>query len=96
MARNRFLVTYDVVDDGRRSKVFRTLRDHGEHVQFSVFQCDLNAREVVSLRAALTEHIHHTKDQVLLIDLGPADGNAEHRVQSLGRPYAPDDHCRII
>jgi CRISPR-associated protein Cas2 len=96
MGRNRFLVTYDVVDDGRRTKVFRTLRNHGEHLQFSVFQCDLNAREVIALRSALGEQIHHAEDQVLLVDLGPADGTGEHRVQSVGRPYVPDTCCRII
>ena len=96
MARNRFLVTYDVVDDGRRSKVFRTLCDHGEHLQFSVFQCDLDAREVIALRSALHGQIHHEEDQVLMVDLGPSDGAAERRVQSIGRPYARTDRVRII
>ncbi|HUT57607.1 MAG TPA: CRISPR-associated endonuclease Cas2, partial [Phycisphaerae bacterium] len=39
--RRRYLVTYDISDDKRRDLVFKTLRDRGDHVQFSVFLCEL-------------------------------------------------------
>ncbi len=36
-----YLVSYDIGDDGRRRRVFETLKDYGRRVQFSVFECDL-------------------------------------------------------
>ena len=36
------VVSYDITCDRRRSKVARTLEDHGKRVQYSVFDCILN------------------------------------------------------
>ncbi|MEI8190229.1 MAG: CRISPR-associated endonuclease Cas2, partial [candidate division NC10 bacterium] len=44
----------------------------GEHLQLSVFQCDLTPEQKVRMVAALDEIIHHEKDQVVFIDLGPS------------------------
>jgi CRISPR-associated protein Cas2 len=96
MSRRRYLVTYDVADDRRRAKVHRTLRDHGDPLQMSVFRCDLNEREVIHLRAALHELVHHGDDQVLVVDLGPADATTASRVSAIGRPYAPEPRARIV
>jgi CRISPR-associated protein Cas2 len=48
MERRRYLVTYDISDDKRRDQVFQTLRDNGDHAQYSVFFCELTPRELVS------------------------------------------------
>jgi CRISPR-associated endonuclease Cas2 len=40
--RNTYLVCYDITDDKRRDRVFKVCKNHGEHLQFSVFECDLN------------------------------------------------------
>lgn len=32
------VVSYDVVDDRRRTKVMKTLKNFGAHVQYSVFE----------------------------------------------------------
>lgn len=87
MSRRRYLVSYDVADDRRRSRVFRVLEDHGDHLQFSVFLCELTERERVGLRQAVEEAIHHREDQVLVVDLGPADNDAGDRILSLGRTF---------
>ena len=49
MNRKRFLVTYDVSDDKRRTQIFKTLYAYGDHAQYSVFFCELNAREYAEL-----------------------------------------------
>ena len=51
--RNRYIVTYDISDDDRRTKIFTTLRGYGDHLQYSVFRCDLSSSERVSLTAEL-------------------------------------------
>ncbi len=85
--RNRFLVTYDVSDDKRLRQVFKRLRQFGLHVQFSVFECELSPRELALMRAALGEVIHHQEDQVILADLGPAEGRGSECLSSMGRRY---------
>jgi CRISPR-associated endonuclease Cas2 len=37
--RSTYLVCYDVADDKRLRKVFKTMRDFGDHLQYSIFEC---------------------------------------------------------
>lgn len=87
--RSHVVVSYDIADDARRTKVFQTCRDFGNHVQFSVFFCELNARELVLLRERLRELIHVGEDQVLLIDVGPATRSVLDHMHVLGQAYTP-------
>ncbi len=96
MARTRYLVTYDVVDDRRRGRIHDVLRDFGDRLQYSVFRCDLGPRELVRLRELLHEAVHHTEDQVLFVDLGPAESRLPDRVEVLGRAVAPIRRARIV
>lgn len=92
----RYFVTYDICDDKRLRRVFKTLRNYGDHVQFSVFDCTLTEKDLVILRAALTTTIDPKEDQVLLIRLGPADGNAAAAVVALGVPITPVDRVVTV
>jgi CRISPR-associated protein Cas2 len=94
--RRHFLVTYDIADDKRRDRVFDTLRDHGDHAQFSVFFCDLNPAERASLEGKLAGLIDHTKDQVLVVDLGKADHELSLTVDAIGRSYGPPARAMIV
>ena len=87
--RSVYLVTYDISDDRRLRKVYKAMRGVGDHVQYSVFQCELSPRQVIELIADLETIIHHGEDQVLIVDLGPADGRAASCIQSVGRPFSP-------
>jgi CRISPR-associated protein Cas2 len=80
-----YIVTYDISDPARLRKVFKTMRGFGEHVQFSVFQCDLTSMGRVSMQAALEEVIHHEEDRVLIIDLGTAEARPVKSIEALGR-----------
>ena len=86
--RQTFLVTYDISDPKRLRSVFKTLKGWGDHLQLSVFRCDLNPREIIELRTELASLIHHVEDQVLFVDVGPADGRALQSFETLGRPPA--------
>lgn len=96
MSRRRYLVTYDISDDKRRNRVFKALEGEGDHVQFSVFLCELNAREVIELRTTLTPLIHHWEDQILLLDLGPADRLPDSFLTSIGRSYSPPSRIVVV
>jgi CRISPR-associated protein Cas2 len=94
--RNRYIVTYDISDDDRRNKVFSTLRASGDHIQYSVFRCDLSERERAAMVASLHVLIEHREDQILVVDLGPLDGRAADCVQALGRPYLDPERTVIV
>jgi CRISPR-associated protein Cas2 len=84
--RHQWLVCYDIVDPIRLRKVYRTLRGYGDWLQFSIFRCELSDRERVVLRGLLAEVVQHDVDQVMFVDLGPAEGRGDTAIESLGRP----------
>lgn len=86
--RQTYLVAYDISDPKRLRKVFQTMRGWGDHLQLSVFRCDLSRTELVQLRSELGALINHEEDQVLFVDVGPADGRALTSFETLGRPAA--------
>jgi|SRR5712671_6184395 len=94
--RSHFLVAYDISDDRRRTDVFETLKDFGNHVQFSVFLCDLDRREVVTLRELLRTLINHAGDQVMIVDLGPATHSLDEQMEVLGIPYSPPGRRFVV
>lgn len=95
--RKIYLVTYDIRDDTRLRKVFRTMRNWGDHLQYSVFECQLNPADLLRLKDQLRQIINQTHDQVLFIDLGPAAGRGERVIEALGQPYTRiDSPCLIV
>jgi CRISPR-associated protein Cas2 len=95
--RHTYIVTYDICDDKRLRKVFKVCRDFGDHLQYSVFECDLNPAEKVSLQSLLEGIINHAEDQVLFIDLGPAQGRGDRVITALGVPYTKlDAPCYVV
>lgn len=94
--RRHYLVSYDVSDDKRRTGVFETLKDHGDHAQFSVFFCELNERELVGLKAGVHALINDDEDQVMFVDLGPTQNPLENDLICLGKPYNPTCRSMIV
>ncbi len=95
--RTSYIVTYDIADDKRLRKVFKTMRGFGDHLQYSVFECQLTPTDLVRLRAELAAMIHHTQDQVLFVNLGPAEGRGDRVISALGRAYvAIDAPCIVV
>jgi CRISPR-associated protein Cas2 len=85
--RRNYIVSYDIADEKRLRKVFRICRDHGDHLQFSVFEANLNAAERVELERKLAEVMNLREDQVLFIDLGPTEARTEKTITALGQAY---------
>ena len=94
--RQTFVVTYDICDPKRLRKVYKLMLGWGEHLQLSVFQCELNHRELVELRAALARIIHHLEDQVLFVDVGPVEGRGSDSIHALGKPYIDVDRLAVV
>jgi CRISPR-associated protein Cas2 len=90
--RQAFIVSYDISDPKRLRHVYKIMQGYGEHLQLSVFRCELDKRELVELRAKLSKAVHHERDQVLFVDIGPVDG----RGASLGRSYLPPERRVVV
>jgi CRISPR-associated protein Cas2 len=89
-------VCYDIANDLRLRKVHKTMRGFGDHLQYSIFECQFTPSDLVRCRHALSAIIHHKQDQVLFVDLGPSEGRGERVITSLGLPYIPFDSPCII
>jgi CRISPR-associated protein Cas2 len=63
--RHQFIVvSYDIPDDRRRTKVCHLLKDYGERVQYSVFECRLRPRDFGRLRERLKPLLEPKEDDV--------------------------------
>ena len=94
--RNTYLVCYDICDERRLRRVFRICRNYGNHLQYSIFECDLNPSEKLQLERELSEVIQHDEDQVLFVDLGPAEQHGERVITAIGLPYVRlDSPCYV-
>ena len=94
--RASYLVCYDICDDKRLRKVFQILRSYGDHLQYSVFECQLTKTDLIRLRSELAQVIQHREDQVLFVDLGPAEGRGDRVITALGKPYTNVDAPCIV
>ena len=94
--RTRYIVCYDIADPQRLRRVHSTLRGYGDWMQFSIFSCELSERERVRLGALVAEQIDESADQVLFIDVGPADGRAGTAIAALGRPLAVKKRVLVL
>ncbi len=95
--RNTYLVCYDISDDRRRERIFKTCRNYGIRLQYSVFECDLDPAELQNLQSELGGAISATDDQILFVSLGPTAGRGNRVISALGRPYTKlDSPCYVV
>lgn len=94
--RTCYLVAYDISDPKRLRRVHQTMRGFGDPLQYSVFRCILSQSERILLLEALTPIINHREDQVMFVNLGPADGRASVSIETLGRALTGDTERNAV
>jgi CRISPR-associated protein Cas2 len=87
-----FVIAYDVPNDKRRTKVHKVLSGFGKWTQYSLFECFLTERELVSLRARLYDVIQITDDSVRIYPLCNA---CVGQVETIGGD-APSDPIAFV
>lgn len=90
-----YLVTYDIADAKRLRRVHKLMRGYGEWLQYSIFQCQLSARDYAELVSDLEQLLNHGEDHILLFDLGKPQ-LIKLKITSLGKPYLPPDNSPMI
>ena len=90
-----YIVSYDIRDQRRWRRVFKTMKGYGLWLQLSVFQCRLGKTRMLQLEAALREIVNQKEDHVLFLDLGPAD-MVNPKVRSIGRAFSPVVRIAVV
>ena len=75
------VVAYDIPEDKRRTRVMKMLKGYGEHVQESVFECDLEPAVYREMVQRLRGLIRQDRDNVCFYHLCAAD---VPRIRKLG------------
>jgi len=63
------VVSYDIPDDRRRTRVCHLLKDYGRRVQYSVFECQLRPKDLQRLRERLKPLLDLAEDDVRFYQL---------------------------
>lgn len=90
----RWVVSYDIVEDGHRRKMARILETWGIRVQYSIFECDLAPEDQRCLSGLLKECLDVETDSlrwyplcnnclIKVVNLGGGVGPVEGRVYYL-------------
>lgn len=92
------LVTYDVRTDSpggarRLRRIARACLDYGQRVQYSVFECEVDPAQWVSLRGRLIKEMDRRQDSLRFYRLG---ANWRRRVEHVGAKPSVDYDGTLI
>ncbi len=74
------------MDPKRLRMVHERMIGFGDPIHYSVFGCRLTTHGKVEMIASLIDTIDQEHDRIMIIDMGPAEGSVEERIEFLGVP----------
>ncbi len=77
-----YLVSYDIPDTNRRTKLSKVLQDFGERVQYSVFECILDNKLLDKLERRIDKVANQEDDSIRIY---PICGNCEKTIKIIGK-----------
>lgn len=77
-----YLVSYDIPDTGRRTKLAKALKDFGDRVQYSVFECILDGNLLNKMVARIKRIVLEKDDSVRVYTLC---ANCERVIKVIGQ-----------
>ncbi len=81
-----YLVSYDIPNDRRRTRIHSALTGFGTWVQFSVFECFLTRKQRILMEARLLKEVHQREDTIRIYGLC---GTCTSKVEVLGLGETP-------
>lgn len=82
----RVVVSYDISDTKRRNRVAKIMEGNGYRVQYSVFECELDARQLMTLQRRLRPLVK--KEQGDSVRFYPLCADCAQRVLVIGNDLA--------
>lgn len=58
------VISYDISEDKRRTKIHAILKSYGQWMQYSVFECSLSTTQYTKLRNRLSKLIKPQEDSI--------------------------------
>jgi CRISPR-associated protein Cas2 len=77
-----YLVSYDIPDDKRRTKLAKTIKDFGDRVQYSVFECLLDKSLLDKMTGRIDKILVEKEDSVRIYCLC---ANREREIRVIGK-----------
>jgi CRISPR-associated protein Cas2 len=82
------VISYDIPEDKRRTRVHKILKSYGQWMQYSVFECDLTETQYAKMRARLDRAIVPEEDSIRFYFLCACCHN---KVERIGGENVLDD-----
>jgi CRISPR-associated protein Cas2 len=87
------VISYDISDDKRRTKIHKALTSYGQWMQFSLFECHLSEAEYARLRNRLNKLIKPERDSVRFYSLCEC---CRGKVERIGGTEVRDDSIFLV
>jgi CRISPR-associated protein Cas2 len=87
------VVTYDVPNDKRRTKIHKALTSYGQWMQYSVFECSVTPTQYAKLRNRLNKLIKPDQDSVRFYFLCEC---CQGKVERIGGESVRDDSIFFV
>jgi CRISPR-associated protein Cas2 len=87
------VITYDIPEDKRRTKIHKILKSYGQWMQFSVFECNLTDTEFARLRSRLNKLIRPEQDSIRFYFLCAC---CQNKVERIGGEEVRDDSIFFV
>jgi CRISPR-associated protein Cas2 len=87
------VITYDIPDDKRRTRLHKLLRRYGDAAQYSVFECLISEEQFDELRSAVTRIIVEGEDDLRYYDICAA---CKRLTKTLGRAVTTSEQQAYI
>jgi CRISPR-associated protein Cas2 len=87
------VITYDIVEDKRRTKIHKVLKSYGQWMQFSVFECELTESQYAKLRSRLSKLIKPEQDSIRFYFLCAC---CKDKVERIGGEEVRDDSIFFV
>ena len=94
--RNRYIVSYDISDPKRLRTIFNLMKGFGDHLQLSVFICELSLKEKAILLWKLEEVINHNEDSIMIARVGSTENNTLKKLEFIGTHKIISDRRAVI
>ncbi|KAF2961070.1 CRISPR-associated endonuclease Cas2 [Fervidobacterium sp. 2310opik-2] len=76
-----YVVSYDIVDDKRRRHLAKYLESYGVRVQYSVFETELNEKQLSAMIKGIKKKINTSEDTVRIY---PIQKDLRDRIITIG------------
>lgn len=87
------IVSYDIVETKKRTKIAKALTSYGKRVQYSVFECDVELKKLEELKKRVLPFVDLEKDSLRIYRLCQA---CTSQIESYGVKKGWEDEEEVV